>query len=42
MLYYEKTPIEENFRKELGLSNPVSAGPCNDGKEVENGNGKSM
>lgn len=38
-MYDLKSYIEENFRQELGLANPVSTGPCNDGKEADNGNG---
>lgn len=34
-MYEMKTYIEENFRQELGLANPVSTGPCNDGKEAD-------
>ena len=41
-MYEFKTYIEENFRQELGLSNPVSAGPTNDGKEVGNGNEQAV
>ncbi len=36
-MYDMKTYIEENFRQELGLSNPVSAGPDSGGKEVCHG-----
>jgi len=36
-MYPFKTYIEENFRDELGMSNPVSEGP-DKGKEEEDGN----
>lgn len=36
-MYDMKTYIEENFRQELGLSNPVSAEPDSGEKEVRNG-----
>lgn len=41
-MYDLKAYIEDNFREELGLSNPVGAGPVNGGKEGYNGDGKSV
>ena len=36
-MYEMKTFIEENFRQELGMANPVSTTPSNDGGQ-NNGN----